>query len=79
MILDTNALSAWAEGRPAVEDSLRSADRLVVPNIVLGEYYFANRAIATAMRTGFAATCRWPKSLRLPTRRRTPTPPSAWN
>ena len=43
MILDTNALSAWAEGRPAVEDFLRSADRLVVPSIVLGEYYFGIR------------------------------------
>ena len=43
MILDTNALSAWAEGRPAVEHSLRSADRLVVPSIVLGEYYFGIR------------------------------------
>lgn len=43
MILDTNALSAWAEGRPAVEASLRSADRLVVPSIVLGEYYFGIR------------------------------------
>ena len=43
MILDTNALSAWAEGRPAVEASLRSADRIVVPGIVLGEYYFGIR------------------------------------
>ncbi len=43
MILDTNALSAWAEGRPGVEASLRSADRLVVPSIVLGEYYFGIR------------------------------------
>ena len=43
MILDTNALSAWAEGIPAVEVPLRSADRLVVPSIVLGEYYFGIR------------------------------------
>ena len=43
MILDPNALSAWAEGCPAVEPSLRSADRLVVPSIVLGEYYFGIR------------------------------------
>ena len=43
MILDTNALSAWAEGIPAVEAPLRSADRLVVPSIVLGEYYFGIR------------------------------------
>ena len=43
MILDTNALSAWAEGVAAVEAPLRSARRLVVPTIVLGEYYFGIR------------------------------------
>ena len=43
MILDTNALSAWAEGDTGVEAPLRSADRLVVPSIVLGEYYFGIR------------------------------------
>ena len=43
MILDTNALSAWAEGVAAVETPLRSARRLVVPSIVLGEYYFGIR------------------------------------
>ena len=43
MILDTNALSAWSEGLAAVETHLWSADRLVVPSIVLGEYYFGIR------------------------------------
>ena len=43
MILDTNALSAWAEGVAAVERPLRSARRLVVPSVVLGEYYFGIR------------------------------------
>ena len=43
MILDTNALSAWSEGLAAIETHLRSADRLVVPSIVLGEYYFGIR------------------------------------
>ena len=43
MILDTNALSAWAEGLAAAEAPLRSAQRLVVPSIVLGEYYFGIR------------------------------------
>ena len=43
VILDTNALSAWAEGRAAVEAPLRSAERLVVPSVVLGEYYFGIR------------------------------------
>lgn len=43
MILDTNALSAWAEGQPDAETALRSARRLVVPSVVLGEYYFGIR------------------------------------
>ncbi len=43
MILDTNALSAWAEGLSTVESPLGSADQLVVPSIVLGEYYFGIR------------------------------------
>ncbi len=43
MILDTNALSAWAEGRAAIEAPLRSAERLVIPSVVLGEYYFGIR------------------------------------
>ena len=43
MILDTNALSAWAEGHAAVASPLRVADRLVVPSVVLGEYYFGVR------------------------------------
>ena len=43
MILNTSALSAWAEGRRAVEAPLRSARRLVVPSDVLGEYYFGIR------------------------------------
>ena len=43
MILDTNALSAWAEGRAAVESPLRAADRLVVPSVVLGEYLLGIR------------------------------------
>ena len=43
MILDTNAVSAWAEGNAAVEAPLRAADRLVVPSIVLGEFYFGIR------------------------------------
>lgn len=43
MILDTNALSAWAEGQARIEASLRAADRLIVPCIVLGEYWFGIR------------------------------------
>ena len=40
MILDTNALSAWAEGIHEVEEIMRNAPSVVVPSIVLGEYYF---------------------------------------
>ena len=43
MILDTNAVSAWAEGLATVESALRSAGQLVVPSVVLGEYYFGIR------------------------------------
>ena len=43
MILDTNALSAWADGHAEIEAPLRAADRLVVPSVVLGEYYFGIR------------------------------------
>src|SRR5688572_14795855 len=40
MILDTNALSAWADGLPSVSERLRSAARLVLPTVALGEYLF---------------------------------------
>jgi tRNA(fMet)-specific endonuclease VapC len=40
MILDTNALSAFAEGMPPVVQHIASADELHVPVIVLGEYRF---------------------------------------
>ena len=43
MILDTNALSAWVEGHTPIETPLRSAQRLIIPSIVLGEYYFGIR------------------------------------
>lgn len=40
MILDTNALSAAADGDPAALEVVASAERLSVPVIVLGEYRF---------------------------------------
>jgi tRNA(fMet)-specific endonuclease VapC len=43
MILDTNALSAWAEGIPAARSIFVEARRLVVPVIVLGEYQYGIR------------------------------------
>ena len=38
MILDTNALSAVADGHALVTDLVARAERLAVPVIVLGEY-----------------------------------------
>lgn len=38
MILDTNALSAFAEGDERIADVLRQQRRLYIPAIVLGEF-----------------------------------------
>ena len=43
MILDTNALSAWADGQPEIKPMLVSATNLVVPAVVLGEFDFGIR------------------------------------
>ncbi|HWL54874.1 MAG TPA: PIN domain-containing protein [Chthoniobacteraceae bacterium] len=43
MILDTNALSAWADGNPACRFAFLEASRLVLPAIVLGEYLYGIR------------------------------------
>lgn len=43
MILDTNALSAWADGLPAARPHLAAASKLLVPVIVLGEYQYGIR------------------------------------
>lgn len=43
MIIDTNALSAVAEGIPALEGILSAASQLAVPVIVLGEYRYGIR------------------------------------
>ncbi|MFM7290042.1 MAG: type II toxin-antitoxin system VapC family toxin [Planctomycetia bacterium] len=43
MILDTNALSAWAEGDRSIEPVLRSATEVVIPVIVLGEFDYGIR------------------------------------
>lgn len=40
MILDTNGLSALAEGDPAIEPLLRKASQIALPVIVLGEYRY---------------------------------------
>ena len=40
MILDTNALSAFADGAPAVGECLRGEGRAAIPVIVLGEFRY---------------------------------------
>lgn len=40
MILDTNALSAFADGDPAVGGVLRTQARAAIPVIVLGEFRY---------------------------------------
>ena len=40
MILDTNGLSAVADGDPAIEPVLRQAGQVAIPVIVLGEYRY---------------------------------------
>ena len=44
MILDTNGLSALADGDPALEPILREADEVALPVVVLGEYRSRKRA-----------------------------------
>ncbi len=43
MILDTNALSAWADGDLQIKPLLVSATKLVVPAVVLSEFDFGIR------------------------------------
>ncbi|HEV2989295.1 MAG TPA: type II toxin-antitoxin system VapC family toxin [Candidatus Angelobacter sp.] len=40
MILDTNGLSAVADGDPTIEPILRNAAQIAIPVIVLGEYRY---------------------------------------
>jgi tRNA(fMet)-specific endonuclease VapC len=40
VILDTNALSAFVDGEPAVGEALKRAARVAVPVMVLGEYRY---------------------------------------
>jgi tRNA(fMet)-specific endonuclease VapC len=43
VILDTNALSALAEGERALESTLRNTTQIAIPVIVLGEYRYGIR------------------------------------
>jgi tRNA(fMet)-specific endonuclease VapC len=62
VILDTNALSAAADGDPAVITTLARADQMAVPVIVLGEYRYGiaqsrNRARYDRWLTGLLHDC----------------------
>ena len=43
IILDTNALSAFADGQPALRQAIQAENDLVLPVVVLGEYLFGIR------------------------------------
>ena len=62
MILDTNALSAAADGDPAVIALLARADQVAIPVIVLGEYRYGvaqsrNRTIYANWLKGLLQDC----------------------
>jgi tRNA(fMet)-specific endonuclease VapC len=62
MILDTNALSAAAEGDPAVTALLARAEQMAIPVIVLGEFRYGiaqsrNRASYEDWLTGLLNDC----------------------
>ena len=63
MILDTNALSAFADGQAAATTQIASAKILAVPVIVLGEYRYGiamsrMRSRYEGWLTGFLPACR---------------------
>jgi len=58
VILDTNALSAFADGDESLRERLREAERLVLPAVVLGEFRYG---IARSRHR--AAYERWLKDL----------------
>lgn len=39
MLVDTNALSAWADGEDSIVPHLSAPDMLFIPSVVLGEFY----------------------------------------
>lgn len=62
MIVDTNALSAAADGDPEIIAILARADEMAIPVIVLGEYRYGiaqsrNRASYESWLTGLLQDC----------------------
>ena len=63
MILDTNGVSAMADGSPGLETLLRTAPGLAIPVIVLGEYRYGiaqsrHRRRYEEWLTGLLRNCR---------------------
>lgn len=63
MILDTNALSAIADGDPALKPILDQAAELAIPVIVVGEYTYGirqsrNRSRYEVWLAGLVTNCR---------------------
>jgi tRNA(fMet)-specific endonuclease VapC len=63
LILDTNALSALADGDTALEPLLLQASEIAIPVIVLGEYQFGirrsrNRKLYERWLAEMTASCR---------------------
>lgn len=60
MILDTNGLSAMADGDPMLEPALRRVAQMFVPTIVLGEYrYGIGQSRYRAKSAGSGVPDRW--------------------
>lgn len=63
MILDTDGLSAWAEGDEALKQVLQRVEEIALPVIVLGEYRYGIRQSHIRNRyerwlAGLVANCR---------------------
>lgn len=62
MILDTNALSAFADENPAILSVLAKAEQLAIPVVVLGEYRYGiaqsrNKAAYSTWLDNLLADC----------------------
>lgn len=63
MILDTNGLSAWAEGDETLKPVLQQVEEVALPVIVLGEYRYGIRQSRNRNRyerwlAGLVSNCR---------------------
>jgi len=77
VILDTNGVSALAEGESALESLLRKANRVAIPVIVLGEYRYGISRSREQKRYEEWLTAYLPKFLILDIDERTTVPYAA--